>query len=117
MVKTLALVLGVIFVLAGLLGFVAAPDGMLLGVLHVNGLHNIIHLLTGLIAIICGMMGEGASRSFFKVFGVIYVIVAILGFFSGEAILGMVANNMADAIFHAIVALVFLFLGFGGGRR
>jgi hypothetical protein len=106
---------GIAFLLAGILGFipVSAPDGMLLGVLHVNTAHNIVHLLTGAIALWASTTGETASKLFFQVFGAIYGLVAVLGFAYGdEPILGLIANNRADAWFHLIVAAVSLYLGF-----
>jgi hypothetical protein len=60
-------------------------------------------------------MSDGkAAKTYFQVFGVIYAIVAILGFISGDApVLGFLANNMADAWLHAVIAVVALYMGFG----
>jgi hypothetical protein len=68
MAKTLALLFGVVFLLIGILGFVpaVAPNEMLLNIFHVNAAHNAIHLLTGVIALVAGMAGVGASKTFFK---------------------------------------------------
>ena len=52
--------------------------------------------------------------TFFKVFGVVYGLVAILGFFAGDQpLLGMIAHNMADTWLHVAIAVVSLWLGFG----
>ena len=115
MTKTAAKIFGAAFLLAGILGFVpaAAPNGMLLGLLHVNPAHNVVHLLTGAIALCVGLASSSASRLFFRIFGVVYAIVAVLGFVYGnEPILGLIANNIPDAWFHLIVAATSLFLGF-----
>jgi len=115
MTKTAALIFGVAFVIAGLLGFVpaASPDGMLLGVLHVNPAHNIVHLLTGALALWMGATSMPASRVFFRVFGVVYGLVALLGFAYGDSpLLGLIANNLPDAWFHLFVAAAALYLGF-----
>jgi hypothetical protein len=120
MIKTAAIIFGVAFLLAGLLGFVpaAAPGGMLLGVLHINTAHNIVHLLTGAVALLCGLTSYAASRIFFQVFGIIYLLVALLGFVYGsQPILGLIANNIADAWFHLFVSAVSLYLGFFAARR
>ena len=51
---------------------------------------------------------------FFRVFGVIYALVAILGFVAGDSpLLGLVANNRADAVLHVVIAIVTLWIGFG----
>jgi Domain of unknown function (DUF4383) len=115
MQKVAAIIFGAAFLLAGLLGFVPAiaPNGMLLGILHVNAAHNIVHLITGAVALLAAFKGPRMSQLFFQVFGIIYGLVAILGFLAGDRmVLGMIANNLADAWFHLIVALVSLYLGF-----
>ena len=117
MVKKLATIFGVIFVVIGILGFVPGitdNNGMLLGIFHVNAVHNIVHLLSGIIALYVGMKSESASKTYFQVFGVIYALVAVLGFVYGDTdILGMVASNMADTWLHVVIALIALYAGFG----
>lgn len=122
MIKRIAIAFGVIFMIVGILGFVPAVTpitddgvtGRLLGVFAVDPAHNLVHIVTGLIAVAVGMASDEASRMYFKVFGVIYGLVALLGFGYGSApILGLMANNLSDAALHAVIALVALFLGFG----
>ena len=115
MPKSAALIFGAVFVLIGVLGFVpgVAPDGMLLNLFHVNAARNIVHLLSGAAALCAGMTSPQASRMFFRGFGIIYGLVAVLGFVYGERpILGLIANNHADAWLHAVIAAVSLLLGF-----
>lgn len=116
MLSTVAKVFGVVMVLVGLLGFVPAltPDGHLLGIFHVNAIHNIIHLATGLAALAAGFSGYRASRTYFQVFGIVYGLVTLLGFLTGDGeILGLVANNMADNLLHVVITAAALYLGFG----
>jgi len=119
MAKTLATWFGVIFLLLGVLGFIpgVTTDDGLFGIFHVDMIHNIIHLLTGVLALWMGMSGESGAKGYFKLFGVIYAIVAILGFFQGdsEKVIGLFVNNAADTWLHVVVALVFLWAGFSGG--
>jgi hypothetical protein len=115
MTTTIAKIFGAIFVLVGILGFVpaATQNGHLLGVFHVNTVHNIIHLLSGLMALWVGFTGLHASKLFFRIFGAVYGLVAILGFVYGDRdILGLIASNMADTWLHVGIAAVSLFLGF-----
>jgi hypothetical protein len=115
MLKKIAVAFGVIFVVVGVLGYVPAfvTDGRLLGLFEVNNLHNLVHLVTGIIAIVVGVSSERASRMFFRIFGVIYALVALLGIYSGnEPVLGLIANNYADVGLHAVIAVVALYLGF-----
>jgi len=60
-----------------------------------------------------------ASRMFFKIFGIVYALVAVLGFMKGNGlVLGMISNNTADTWLHVVLAVVMLFLGFGAsGNR
>lgn len=116
MVKTAAILFGIVFLVVGILGFVPAvtSNEMLLGIFHVNFAHNIVHLASGAVFLLCGMAGAGPSRMFFKIFGIVYALVAVLGFYYGDQpILGIVANNMPDVWLHVVLALVMLYLGFG----
>jgi hypothetical protein len=117
MLKKMATVFGVVMLLVGVLGFIpgiTTSDGLLLGIFHVNALHNIIHLLTGAVALYVGMSGYKASKMYFQVFGVVYALVSVLGFvYMDKNILGLVSSNMADTILHVVIALVALYLGFG----
>jgi hypothetical protein len=115
MLRTWGILFGLAFLLIGILGFVpaASPNGLLLGIFHVNLIHNVIHLITGAIALWTGLQGTVATRYFFQYFGIIYAIVTVLGFIYGEKdILGLIANNAADNWLHLIIAAVSLYLGF-----
>lgn len=116
MLRFLAFVIGVVFLVVGILGFVpeTAPGGYLFGVFHVNALHNVVHIVTGLISIWVGSVSWLACKRFFQIFGVIYLLVAILGFFYGdEPIFGLLSNNRADTWLHLGLGVVIFYLGFG----
>lgn len=116
MLANIAKVFGAVLLLVGILGFVPAftPDGHLLGIFHVNAFHNIIHVLSGVVALAAGFSSYSASKIYFQVFGVIYGLVAVLGVFYGDnPILGLIAHNMADLILHIVIAAAALTLGFG----
>ena len=111
MTKKLILVLGVILLAVGVLGFWNNP---VLGLFAVDTLHNIVHIATGLIAIAFAMKGEASARTFARIFGVIYAITAIAGFTlsTDGKILGILTADANDHILHLLLALVFLALGF-----
>jgi hypothetical protein len=116
MLKKIAIAFGIVFIIVGILGFVSAvtPNGRLLGYFEVNAAHNLVHLATGVIAVIVGFVSEKVARLFFQIFGVIYALVALLGFFTGnQPLLGIVAINAADNWLHVLIAIVALYLGFG----
>jgi hypothetical protein len=122
MVKAAAILFGIVFLIVGICGFFpsittpmgdGAEGGMLLNIFHVNLAHNIVHLASGAVFLLCGLAGAGPSRTFFKIFGIVYLLVAILGFMNGDKpLLGMIANNMADVWLHVGLAAVMLFFGF-----
>src|SRR3954447_21697342 len=119
MVKTAAILFGIVFLAVGILGFVPGVTSdvngmpMLLGIFHVNTAHNFVHLASGIVFLLCGMAGAGPSRTFFKIFGIVYALVAILGFVpDGPMLLGFLSNNMADAWLHVVLAVSMLYLGF-----
>lgn len=107
--------LGIALIATGVLGFVpaATPDGNLLGIFHVNGLHNIIHLATGAVLWMTATAEDDTAKMYLKVLGVVYGLVAVLGFMAGEEpILGLIDNNMADTWLHVVFAAMFLYWGF-----
>jgi hypothetical protein len=116
MVKSAAILFGLVFLVVGILGFVPSitKDEMLLGIFHVNFAHNIVHLASGAVFLLCGLAGAGPSRMFFRIFGIVYALVAALGFYYGDQpILGIVSNNMAVVWLHVGLAVVMLIIGFG----
>ena len=70
-------------------------------------------MLTGVAALLCGMAGNAAARLFFKIFGIVYGLVAVLGFVVGDGLLlGLISNNGADTWLHVAIAVVSLIIGF-----
>jgi len=110
--KTAAIVLGIILVLFGLLGFVNNPE---LGVFAAGPGNDIVHIVAGLI-LLAGAFTSLGSGMALKIVGVIYAIVAIIGFFMVGAdgmLLGFITMNDADKWLHVVVAIVILAAGFG----
>lgn len=115
MLQKLSMIFGVVLLLIGVLGFVPGitADGYLLGIFHVNAMHNIVHLVSGALALWAGMTSAKAAKMYFQVFGVIYAVVTILGFFTGQGlVLGLIANNTADVVLHLVIAAVAIYAGF-----
>ena len=53
------------------------------------------------------------ARLYFKVFGIVYALITVLGFIQGNTVLGLMAVNMADNLLNLVIALVALWAGFG----
>jgi len=112
--KTVVMVVGVVFVILGLLAFFTDP---VLGVFGVSSTLAWVYLLSGVTGLVAAFMGESNAKMFAKVFGVIYALVTVLGFVQGDSVLGLFAVNMADNVLHLVLALVLLWAGFMGGRQ
>ncbi len=115
MVKTLGMLFGIVFLAVGILGFVpgVTNNEMLLGIFMVNTAHSVVHIVSGAIFLIASMSGAGAARIWFQIFGVIYAVVAILGFMNPSGpLLGMISNNPNDTYLHVVLAVLMLAIGF-----
>jgi Domain of unknown function (DUF4383) len=73
-----------------------------------------VHLLSGAVALGCVLGSVAASRLYFRIFGIVYGLFAVLGFVQGETLLlGLISNNTADVWLHVAIAVASLALGFG----
>jgi uncharacterized protein DUF4383 len=124
MAKTVCKILGVIFVLVGVAGF-AAPT--LLGA-HLNPAHNVVHLVSGAVALYFGFAGSpGAARGFCLLFGLVYLLLGICGWFLGTGAEHMLNLPSAaspvlmlgkmDHIIHILLGVIFLAGGALGGKN
>lgn len=115
MLKILAILFGILMIAAGILGFIPeyTQGNKLLGLFTVNTTHNIVHILTGVVALLCGFSGTIASKIFFIIFGLVYGAIAALGFYYGEGILfNYIAVNHPDNWLHTGIAIISLAFGF-----
>jgi hypothetical protein len=75
-------------------------------------IHNLIHLASGVVAlVVAGNMAY--ARMYLIVFGLVYALVALLGYMNGSSVLGLIVVNAADNALHALIAAVCLVVGFG----
>ena len=116
-----ALVFGVVLVAVGILGFFYeasfesgddAPREAVLGILDVNGWHNVVHIASGVVGL--AVAGSYANARLYALgFGGIYIVVAILGFIygSGDEIFDISPVNTEDNVLHALIGVA----GLGAG--
>jgi hypothetical protein len=110
---------GIVFIAIGVLGFIPGvtnAEGNLLGLFRVDAIHNVIHLLSGIVALLCAGSVR-AAKGYFKIFGVVYGLVTVLGFLNGTSILDIFAINGADNILHLLITAVALYFGFSGPKQ
>ena len=119
-VQKAALAVGIVFLLIGVLGFIpgitsnydqlefasADSKALLLGLFQVSILHNIVHLLFGVVGLAMARSVSGA-RTYLVFGGIVYLVLFLYGLLVGqESAANFVPLNTADDILH-------LFLGFG----
>ena len=110
MAKTVCKILGVVFVLVGVCGF-AAPE--LLGA-HLSTPHNLVHIVSGIIALYFGFAGSlSGAKTFSLVFGVVYLALGILGLALGTGeermwMVGPLHFGKADHGIHVLLGIIFL---------
>ena len=120
MAKTFGMLFGIVFLAVGILGFVpgVTKDEMLLGIFHVNTVHSAVHIVSGAIFLFASMAGAAAASLWFKIFGLVYAVVAVLGFMNPNGpLLGMMSNNPATTWLHVALAAAMLLIGFASPKQ
>ena len=101
-------VAGVVFLLIAVWGF---STGSHVLIFHVNTMHNLVHLLSGIAALWCGFAGPVAARRFCILFGATYGFVGLMGLLDVKVVNDLLNLNDADDILHLVIAAVFLAVG------
>lgn len=128
-VRNFAMTAGIIYLIVGLMGLfgigvqydvahtglaVEAQHGRLLGLFHVNVLHNIVHLaigIWGITAARAGMMSN-APRTFAKGLAVLYAVLAVMGLIPVlNTTFGLIPLYGHDVWLHALTAGVAGYFG------
>ena len=113
MARQFAIVFGAVYVLVGILGLILPSP--LLGIFGVNLLHDIVHLAVGglwLFSAFVAPMGADSARKTSQLIGVVYLVVAILGFALPDQMNQLLVINMADNFLHLGTAVLALYIGF-----
>ncbi len=126
-----AYVVGVAFLLPGVLGFIPGittnyemldyaghhSGAKLLGIFGISVLHNIVHLAFGIAGLVFARTFTGARRYLIGS-GVIYLLLSIYGLLiDHESAANFVPIDSADNWLHLVLAVGMLALGFVLGRR
>jgi hypothetical protein len=130
-VQVSSLVVGAVFLVVGILGFVPGATtsfsemtfagmesgAMLFGVFQVSVLHNIVHLLFGVLGVYLASSVAG-SRNFLLWGGVVYLALWLYGMLIPmESAANFVPMNMADNWLHMVLGIGMVVLGLVLGRR
>jgi hypothetical protein len=124
-VQIVALLAGAAFLLVGILGFVPGitsgysdlsfagrhSEAHLLGLFQVSVLHNVVHLLFGVVGLAAARSVAGA-RGFLIGAGAIYLVLTVYGFLVGhDSPANFVPVNAADNVLHLGLGLGMLAAG------
>lgn len=120
MAKTFAIIFGIVFVLVAVLGFMDTGLVGMDGLFMTDMLHDLVHLIIGLVLLAVAFTAPQNSAKWLKIFGVIYLLLAVLGLLlipSGGELLGLVAMNTADHWLHIVLGVVLVAVGVMAGKR
>jgi hypothetical protein len=116
-----ALVFGVVLVGAGIVGFFynstftsdKSVHDAVLGILDVNGWHNVVHIATGVLGLLAFSGGYYYARTYAFGLGAVYIAVAVWGFIigGGDSILSIIPVNTEDNFLHLLIGIA----GVGAG--
>ena len=122
--KTAALVFGLLFIAVGILGYVSNP---IVGesdtaVFHADSVHNIVHIVSGILFLLVAYASPANASMFCKIFGAVYFLLGVLGLSKigsdgMTTLLGFLHVNGADNYLHIGLGLVILLAGIVTGRR
>jgi hypothetical protein len=109
-----ALIFGAVLTVAGIAGFFYNSDftsnkavrDAVFGILDVNGWHNVLHILTGMLGLVLAS-SYARARTYALGMGVVYIVVAAWGFIigNGDSILSIIPVNTEDNILHLLIGI------------
>ena len=111
-VQWAALAFGVIYLVAGLLGFIPSlqTNHALFGIFRVNLLHNLVHVVIG-IGGLAAVSSLANSRTFCQVVGVILLLLGVIGIGIPNP-LGLLYIGQADVPLHLVSGAMLAYFGF-----
>lgn len=107
----IARIIGVVFVVAGIAGYIPNPLVGEDGLFVTNTAHNVVHLATAVLFFVVAVFGDRAAARWMQIFGVVYLLVGVVGLFA----LGGSTETMLLGLVHINQPDNFLHLGLGAG--
>jgi uncharacterized membrane protein HdeD (DUF308 family) len=123
--RTLALVIGLVFTILGLVGFFTPLENStgvraVLGIFDSDTFGNVFYLITGLLGIVAAFIGQSVTYN--RAFGVLYTLIGLLGLIpalyspvygnDNGRFLGLTHLSVADHVLHIVLGLLALAIGF-----
>ncbi len=125
-VRPFALIVGVVYLAVGLIGFVAtgffadvvSSKGHSLAGFQLNTFHNVVHIAIGLIFIVVSQLRDAEITQGVVIGGgLIYVAAALLGFLDRLPILAIHGSLAADNFLHLASGLAAVLVGIAGAMQ
>ena len=114
--RIVAAIFGVVYLIVGAYGFIGAgDDNMLIGLFEVNALHNIVHVVIGLV-LLWGAMSTPMAVMMNRVVGIVLIALGILGIFV-ENPLDLIPIGGNDVWLHLATGVILLGAGLMSGRE
>ncbi|GAB2456946.1 sulfite exporter TauE/SafE [Conyzicola lurida] len=122
----MATVVGVVYLVVGLLGFTVTVgvafvatdnEALLLGAFQVNPLQNILHLVVGALMIAVGFGQARTARRINSVAGALLLLLGLVGLYVVGTESNLLALNGADNALHFGTAVVLLAAGLGAEKQ
>jgi hypothetical protein len=114
MADTVAAVFGGLYFLVGLVGLFLSPGGAILGIFPANLFHHLFHLVVGGLGPAAAWRGQG--RLYCRVFGIVFLLLAVVGFLSpGLAALILAqpsVDMLTDNLLHLMTGIGLAYFGF-----
>ncbi len=115
--KTFALILGIVLVLVGLLGFY---DNSLIGdngYFGTNTSQDVLHIIAGLFGIYVGTKGKGPGYN--AALGWIGIVLGVLGLIPGikEQLMALLNINIEITVLHLVLGALFLLVYYGASKE
>ena len=115
--KEYAQIVGVVLLLLGVLGLLLG-ERALLGLVNINIMEDIVHLLMGgiLASVGFGQRDEELARTVVGALGAVYLLVGLLGFISPN-LLGLLPHgySVVDNLIHLVLGILSLVVAFASG--
>ncbi len=110
--KKFALILGVVLLATGVVGWITGGHDHTLVVFGINMTHNLVHLVSGALALLTSKYGEKAAKLYCLIFGAVYGLVTAAGFLNVTSVVTLLNLNQADNLLHLAIAAACLGVGF-----
>jgi hypothetical protein len=123
--RTVALFIGVVFTILGLVGFFTPLENStgvraVLGIFDSDTFGNVVFLITGLLGLAAAF--TGLSVMYNRAFGIVYTLIGLLGLIpalyfpvygnDNGRFLGLTHLSVADHVLHIVLGLLALAIGF-----